>query len=65
MVNYKRIYTELHTASALVANESILINVTTGSSRECVMICYSSSLKAPQSGFPLTKTSIKLLKDNH
>lgn len=39
MAIYNKIYTELHTASALVANEFILINVITGRSREFVMIC--------------------------
>lgn len=39
MVNYNNIYTEWHMASALVANEFILINVISGSSREFVMIC--------------------------
>lgn len=39
MVNYNKIYTELHTASALVASEFILINVIMGSSKEFVMIC--------------------------
>lgn len=39
MVNYNKIYTELHAASALVANELILIHVITGCSREFVTIC--------------------------
>lgn len=39
MVNYNNIYTEWHMASALVADEFILMNVITGSSTEFVMIC--------------------------
>lgn len=41
MVNYSKTYTKLHIASAFLANNFILINAITESSKEFVAICQS------------------------